>query len=360
MEEKLILEEINDSLDNFAYDVLKEEVSGKKKYFIRGAFSKADVINKNKRVYPLKTLKESVDSCQPTIKEKKMVGELEHPSCLVGRQYSVLTKGGWKDFDDIKVGEEALSLNDDGIFEYKKILEIIDQPYTGKVYHVKGRNIDSTFTPNHRFYLKGRYGKNKVATIEEIYNNRTAFVEDKTPAFENKEEEVCFDKLLSITEEDYSGQITCLSVEDNHNFYMKQNGKAFLTGNSVKINLDRIAVKINQLSVANDGTMIGEMEILDTPCGKTLQTLVDSGIGLGVSTRGVGTVKKVRRQVQEGVFEDVSEVQPDYRLRAIDIVFDPSAGEYGNPNFVTEGLAFDNGVEKETKKLSEVWTFLFS
>lgn len=209
MEEKLILEEINDSLDNFEYDVLKEEASGKKKYFIRGAFSKADVINKNKRVYPLKTLKESVDSCQPTIKEKKMVGELEHPQ-------------------------------------------------------------------------------------------------------------------------------------------------------SVKINLDRIAVKINQLSVANDGTMIGEMEILDTPCGKTLQTLVDSGIGLGVSTRGVGTVKKVRRQVQEGVFEDVSEVQPDYRLRAIDIVFDPSAGEYGNPNFVTEGLAFDNGVEKETKKLSEVWTFLFS
>ena len=209
MKEKLILEEINDSLDNFEYDVLKEEASGKKKYFIRGAFSKADVINKNKRVYPLKTLKESVDSCQPTIKEKKMVGELEHPQ-------------------------------------------------------------------------------------------------------------------------------------------------------SVKINLDRIAVKINQLSVANDGTMIGEMEILDTPCGKTLQTLVDSGIGLGVSTRGVGTVKKIRRQVQEGVFEDVSEVQPDYRLRAIDIVFDPSAGEYGNPNFVTEGLAFDNGVEKETKKLSEVWTFLFS
>jgi hypothetical protein len=565
MEEKLILEEINDSLDKFDYDVINEEVSGKKKYYIRGAFSKADVVNKNKRVYPLKTLKESVDSCQPIIKEKKMIGELEHPSCLVGRQYSVLTKGGWKDFDDIKVGEEALSLNDDGVFEYKKILEIIDQPYTGKVYHVKGRNIDSTFTPNHRFYLKGRYGKNKVATIEEIYNNRTAFGHDSiiktgewvgnglsTVIIENsfgKEEfeadkffafmgfylaegcisqskrpvnnssiflsqnygetsnkvkellvsmnfnfkeykafrrneyitfEIknkvlreylrplgkCYDKyipeelkqydapyletlvdwfimgdgrgkgmkkpsyeasnlfsvskklvedlheclvkaggsgnwrdipvaekeytfaehiikpenkkhlyqlniastkgiylderFLSITEEDYSGQITCLSVEDNHNFYMKQNGKAFLTGNSVKINLDRIAVKINQLSVANDGTMIGEMEILDTPCGKTLQTLVDSGIGLGVSTRGIGTVKKVRRQVQEGVFEEIAEVQPDYRLRAIDIVFDPSAGEYGNPNFVTEGLAFDNGVEKETKKLSEVWTFLFS
>lgn len=61
--------------------------------------------------------------------------------------------------------------------------------------------------------------------------------------------------------------------------------------------------------------VIGEMKILNTPCGKILQALVEAGISLGISTRGVGSVT-------EG--NDGSFVNDDYQLICFDAVADPS------------------------------------
>lgn len=125
---------------------------------------------------------------------------------------------------------------------------------------------------------------------------------------------------------------------------------------SAKINLYEIAAKVNQLQMMDDGTVVGEMVILDTPKGKVIKTLVDEGVKLGVSTRGLGSVKKAKMNLGEGVMEDVLEVQPDFALRAIDIVFDPSAGEFGSPDFISEGVEFKNN----RPTLRQVWKSAFN
>jgi len=124
---------------------------------------------------------------------------------------------------------------------------------------------------------------------------------------------------------------------------------------SAKINIYEIAAKVNQLQMMDDGTVVGEMVILDTPKGKVIKTLVDEGVKLGVSTRGMGSVKKSKMNLGEGVMEDVLEVQPDFALRAIDIVFDPSAGEFGSPDFISEGIEFN----KNKTTLKKIWSEAF-
>ena len=59
----------------------------------------------------------------------------------------------------------------------------------------------------------------------------------------------------------------------------------------------------------------GTVELLDTPCGKILQSLVESGVTLGISSRGVGSTQR------EG---DNQVVQDDFQLICWDFVSEPS------------------------------------
>ena len=59
----------------------------------------------------------------------------------------------------------------------------------------------------------------------------------------------------------------------------------------------------------------GVVEILDTPCGKILQSLIEAGVTLGISSRGVGSTKKSG---------DHQIVQDDFQLICFDIVSEPS------------------------------------
>lgn len=82
------------------------------------------------------------------------------------------------------------------------------------------------------------------------------------------------------------------------------------------IQLERVSHKI--ISLIQDGNnFIGKAQILGTPNGNIVKALIDAGVTLGVSSRGVGTLKQ---QGSEHI------VQPDFRLMtAADIVADPSA-----------------------------------
>lgn len=62
-------------------------------------------------------------------------------------------------------------------------------------------------------------------------------------------------------------------------------------------------------------TVYGSVELLDTPCGKILQSLVESGVKLGISSRGVGSTK---RQGEYNI------VQDDFQLICWDFVSEPS------------------------------------
>jgi hypothetical protein len=83
------------------------------------------------------------------------------------------------------------------------------------------------------------------------------------------------------------------------------------------INLDRVSHMITELK--QDGNnFIGKAKLTETPMGDIARGLLKSGANLGVSSRGMGTLKSCK--------EGVMEVQNDFRLAtAADIVADPSA-----------------------------------
>ena len=90
------------------------------------------------------------------------------------------------------------------------------------------------------------------------------------------------------------------------------------------LNLDRVSHKITELYP--EGTnFIGKAKLMDTPMGKIAKSLLDEGVKLGVSSRGLGSIKK------EG---SCSVVADDFILStAADIVADPSA-----PDAFVEGI----------------------
>jgi hypothetical protein len=85
---------------------------------------------------------------------------------------------------------------------------------------------------------------------------------------------------------------------------------------SPTINLDRVSHMITSLRPDGNNIM-GKAKILDTPNGKIVKSLLDGGASLGVSTRGVGSLKP---------YNGYQLVQDDFHLAtAADIVADPSA-----------------------------------
>ena len=83
------------------------------------------------------------------------------------------------------------------------------------------------------------------------------------------------------------------------------------------VNLDRVSHKITMLEQRGDN-FYGKAKILSTPMGKIASSLLDEGVKLGVSSRGIGSLKEDR--------DGVKVVGEDFMLAtAADIVADPSA-----------------------------------
>ena len=106
------------------------------------------------------------------------------------------------------------------------------------------------------------------------------------------------------------------------------------------VNLDRVSHKI--ISLKEDGNnFIGKAKILSTPMGNIAKSLIGEGVKLGVSSRGIGSLKQTR--------EGVNIVGDDFMLAtAADIVADPSA-----PDAFVEGImegkdwVWDGGILRE-------------
>jgi hypothetical protein len=95
------------------------------------------------------------------------------------------------------------------------------------------------------------------------------------------------------------------------------------------LNLERVSHLIKELNT--EGTNItGKAKVMDTPYGKIVKNLIDEGVKLGVSSRGMGSIKPDK--------DGVNVVQEDFMLAAVDIVADPSA-----PDAFVEGIL--EGVE---------------
>ena len=106
------------------------------------------------------------------------------------------------------------------------------------------------------------------------------------------------------------------------------------------INLDRVSHVIKELK--EDGTnFIGKAKVMDTPNGKIVKNFISEGVKLGVSSRGMGSLKTNKKT-------GVNEVQKDFVLSTVDIVADPSAPD-AFVNGIMEGKewVWENGVIKE-------------
>lgn len=106
------------------------------------------------------------------------------------------------------------------------------------------------------------------------------------------------------------------------------------------VNLDKVSHLITKLQFEGNHVM-GKAKILDTPMGNIARKLLEGGVKLGVSSRGLGSLKEVN---------GANEVQSDFILTAIDIVGDPSAPD-AFVNGIMEGKewVWDNGILKEAK-----------
>ena len=85
------------------------------------------------------------------------------------------------------------------------------------------------------------------------------------------------------------------------------------------VNLSNVSHNIKEMHWEGDN-LLGTVEVLGTPSGNILTELFKSGIKLGISSRGMGSVETV----SEAGDEPSQEVQPDFELIAFDFVSNPS------------------------------------
>jgi hypothetical protein len=137
---------------------------------IKGVLQRANTKNQNGRIYPKQILeREAAAYVQYFVKERRALGELDHPLCFRWSA-KILLSSGWKFIKDISSDDCAYTLNiNSGNIELQQITRKIDVPYTGKMISIKGKNIDVLVTPNHRFPIKDRNGNIEFYTAQEIF-----------------------------------------------------------------------------------------------------------------------------------------------------------------------------------------------
>ena len=117
------------------------------------------------------------------------------------------------------------------------------------------------------------------------------------------------------------------------------------------VNLDRVSHKIVSLKESGSN-FIGKAKILDTPMGSIAKSLIGEGVKLGVSSRGIGSLKPTR--------EGFNVVGDDFMLAtAADIVADPSApdafveGIMEGKEWIWEGNSFREKLAEDTRNKIE-------
>jgi len=111
---------------------------------------------------------------------------------------------------------------------------------------------------------------------------------------------------------------------------------------SAVVNLNNVSHNI--LKIWWEGNdLLGAIQILETPSGKILKELFKAGITLGISSRGLGSVKELRS-------EGTVEVQEDFELVCWDFVSNPSThGAFMRPHDMNESTNAKVAVDKYTK-----------
>ncbi len=110
------------------------------------------------------------------------------------------------------------------------------------------------------------------------------------------------------------------------------------------INLDRVSHMITEL-VKDGNNYVGKAKVSSTPMGNIVKNLIQDGAALGVSSRGMGSLKMVK---------GIQEVQNDFKIAtAADVVADPSAPD-AFVNGIMEGVEYWYDLASETWKTTQL------
>lgn len=170
-------------------------------FIVSAVFQKYGIENANGRIYPESVLKREVEKYMQKIREKRGIGECYRPEALI------LSENGWKQLNDIKIGENILTLNPEtNKIEVKPVLNIIRKRFDGNMVRVSGRSINDLVTPEHGYPLFNRENKfKKFITAKELITDDSVacYYIPKTGKWEGKNDE--YFTIPAMTEEEISG-----------------------------------------------------------------------------------------------------------------------------------------------------------
>jgi hypothetical protein len=154
---------------NISPSMIQESISINGKILVSGVLQRAGAKNQNGRVYPKDVLQREAEKYnQEFVAQNRALGELDHPECLTSSA-ELMTTDGWKYLKDLSGSEKVFTLNRfTNEIEVKSINKVINEPYKGKMVVIKGKNINTTVTPNHKFIVTDRNGVNTFITAQEI------------------------------------------------------------------------------------------------------------------------------------------------------------------------------------------------
>jgi hypothetical protein len=313
---------------------------------LKGILQKANTQNRNGRVYPYDILKREADKYMISVKERRALGE-----CVpAGTQ--IFTENGWKNIEDVEEGDSVFTLNlitNESEIQY--VQNTIDKVYNDDLIHIyNDLDLDFITTKKHKVIVWNELDEYFILTAEELHEkilNKEIDLENlhiKTSEFiniegENSLEEEMFyfhydesviqnfeqknkiylkTKSLKSEKIPFNDKVYCVSVP-NKTWLMKYNNKISWTHNCDHPDSPIVSLSNSSHLVTNmwweSDTLMGEVELVETEAGNKLKGLLKSGVMLGISSRGVGSVKNVRGK-------DV--VQDDFELIAFDFVSTPS------------------------------------
>jgi hypothetical protein len=291
---------------------------------------KYGIENKNERVYPEHLLKRETQNYLKLVKDNRALGE------CVPKGTEIYTTSGWKNIEDVNVGETILTLNiEKDILEEQVVSNTIKKHYQDDLIHIYNKNsLDMKITKKHKVVLWDRNDKPYILTGEELYEK----LENKDEVIFNSyiknshlsEIEITYltEDTISFNKIPHNDDVYCVTVP-NSTWLMKSDNKTSWTHNcdhpeSSIIAVSRISHNIIDLWWEGN-VLMGKLEIIMSPgfvnqgiisCeGDRVANYLRKGLKIGVSSRGVGSLEKVNGK---------NIVQDDFELICWDIVTSPS------------------------------------
>jgi hypothetical protein len=185
--------------------------------------------------------------------------------------------------------------------------------------------MDLLVTPNHRFYVNNNKKEKFFITAQEVLDNNTnSLFIPKNSLWEDEFElnEINIEDI-KVEKQDYNGKVVCIETP-NSTFLVRDNGYALWNGNSVTISLQNISHRIAKTWWSGNA-VYGTLDIIVSDSfmrdgigwciGDKIALYLQRNLKLGISSRGLGSVKKVGGK---------NIVQDDFEIICFDLVATPS------------------------------------